>query len=83
MVSADPYAIDLKAEVEAVVKPYADSKDRPPFSLADLAVMAWVCRKNDSGIITEKETLEWVMRTFRYYFNLAVDEIHRATETTG
>jgi hypothetical protein len=79
MASPEPYVLDLKSEVEMAIKPHADSKERPPFSPAELAVMAWVCERNHLDIITKKSVFEWVMKTFSYYNTLVMDHVYEAT----
>jgi hypothetical protein len=79
MASPEPYVLDLKSEVEMAIKPHADSKERPPFSPAELAVMAWVCERNHLDIITKKSVFEWVMKTFSYYNTLVLDHVYEAT----
>lgn len=54
MAFPDPYVLDLKSEVEMAIKPHVNSKERPPSSPAELAVMAWVCERNHLDIITMK-----------------------------
>ena len=75
-----PHAADLKLEVEALIKPHLDSLDCPPFPLDELAVMAWVCCRNHVGITTEKEIFRWLLKNFKYYRNLVVEDFYaRAT----
>lgn len=65
--------IDLKAELEALIKPHVDKDKSPPFSLTELAVMAWVCREHESNVISEREIFTWLVTTFRYYALVALE----------
>lgn len=71
VVSATPLVIDLKEEIMAVIRPYAQSQNEPPFSAGELSVMAWVCCKNASDIVTEEQIFEWIVRCFGYYTEIA------------
>lgn len=71
LVSAEPLVVNLHAEIKALVKLHASSTRAPPFSSAELAVMAWVCCKNGDGIFNENQIFKWVVKRFRYYADLA------------
>lgn len=74
IVSAPPLVLDLNAEIKAIVKLHASRTRVPPFSSAELAVMAWVCCKIDLEIVTEKQIFKWVVKKFRYYADLAAED---------
>lgn len=76
ILTASPRAADLKAEVEAIIKPHLNSLNCPPFPLDEVAVMAWVCCRNHLGITTDKEMFKWLLHNFRYYRNLVVEDTH-------
>jgi hypothetical protein len=77
VVVAPQITIDLKAEVEAAVKPYASDTTKPPISVAELMVMAWVCRKNDDLAVSDEQISDWIFLTFGYYHQIALKELHR------
>ena len=69
--------INLKAEVEAAVMPYGSSPVIPPFSVAEIITMAWVCRNDQSqSIISDEEISDWTVLTFAYYRKMALKELH-------
>jgi hypothetical protein len=69
--------IDLKAEVEEAVKPYADSIAIPPFSVAEIMTMAWVCCKGQYlPRISDEKISDWTIMTFGYYRMMALKELH-------
>lgn len=69
--------VDLRAEVEAAVKPYASDTIIPPFSVAQIMVMAWVCRKNPGYGVSDEEISDWIFLTFGYYRKVALKELHQ------
>lgn len=69
--------INLKAEVEAAVKPYINSTALPPFSVAEIMVMAWVCRKYQSELtISDKKVSDWMVMNFGFYRKMALKELY-------
>jgi hypothetical protein len=65
MVLAPRLTVDLKAEVNAAVRPYVNNATIPPFTVAKIAVMAWVCRPNQQQTtITDEETSNWIIMNF-------------------
>lgn len=66
-------SIDLKTELEALIKPHVDKDKSPPFSLTELAVIAWVCGEHESNVISEREIFTWLVITFRYYALVALE----------
>lgn len=82
VVSAEPLVVNLHAEIKAIVKLHASSTRAPPFSSAELAVMAWVCCKNSHGIVTENQIFKWVVKKFRYYADLAAEDAYNLVRST-
>jgi hypothetical protein len=68
----------LKSQVEIAIAPYASSKSVvPPFTVAEIMVMAWVCRKKPSfNFISDKEVSDWTFLTFGYYREMALEELY-------
>ena len=79
---ANRRAAALKAGVEAVIKPHLHRQSCPPFSLDELAIMAWIHCRNHNEISTEKDMYKRLMENFRYYRNLAVEDIYNPTRLT-
>jgi hypothetical protein len=82
IVSAQPLVINLYAEIKAAVNSHAYSTNAPPFSPAELAVMAWVCSKNEQGIVTEKQIFKWAVKRFKYYADLAAEDAYNLARST-
>ena len=74
IVSAQPLVVNLLAEVKAVVRRHAHDTKAPPFRPAELAVMAWVCCKNYDEVVTEEQISKWVVKMFRYYAELTIQD---------
>ena len=62
----------LKSEVEHIIAEYKHNSKVPPFSKAELVVMAILCAEND--VVTKSEIYFWIVRSFEHYGYLA----HRA-----
>lgn len=77
VVSAKPPAMSLEQEIQAAIAPYTQSRDKPPFSAPELALMAWVCCKNASEIVLGKQIFEWIVHSFAYYDRLAMQDKNR------
>jgi len=73
-----PYLdVNLKAEVEAAIKPYANSTATPPFSVSEIMTMAWVCRKHRTQLtITDKKISDWMLMNFGQYREVALTELY-------
>lgn len=68
---------NLKAEVEAVIRPYESSNAVPPFSVAELMVMAWVCRPTQScRFVSDKEIHDWMSLKFGWYRKMALAQLY-------
>jgi len=76
VVSAEPRVISLYAEIKAIVRLHAHDTVAPPFSPAELAVMAWVCCRNYQEIIPERQIFRWAVKQFKFYANLAVEDAY-------
>jgi len=76
IVAAQPLAINLHDEIGNIIKLYAYGKKAPPFSPAELAVMAWVCCRDRQGVISEEQIFRWVTDTFKYYAELATEDAY-------
>lgn len=60
----------VKLEIEAVIEPYCHSTERPPFTVAEMAVMAILCSYERS--LSRNKIHEWAIRTFRFYTDQAI-----------
>lgn len=61
----------LRTEIETLIEPHRHSDQEPPFSAAELVIMAIIC--NDESVTPYRsEIFPWVMHTFRYYSSLAI-----------
>lgn len=60
----------LRTEIEALIEPHRCSDQKPPFSVAELAICSIVC--NDICYPTKGEIFAWIIYTFRYYSSLAI-----------
>jgi hypothetical protein len=69
----------LKAKVEAAVAPYASlSSHAPTFSIAEVMVMAWVCRKRQNrNYISDEEVSDWMILTFGAHRKMALEELYK------
>ena len=69
---------NLRSQVETAVAPYASSTSAiPPFTVAEIMVMAWVCRKKPHyKTISDKEVSGWTFLTFGYYREMALEELY-------
>ena len=76
VVSPQPLDVSLYAEIKAVIGLYAHDTNAPPFSPAELAVMAWVSYRNYQGIITEKQIFMWAVKKFKYFANFATEDAY-------
>ncbi|KAK3067556.1 hypothetical protein LTR53_015518 [Teratosphaeriaceae sp. CCFEE 6253] len=61
----------LKAEVEDLLKHFTGSAKKPPFSTAELVVMAVICEVE--MVVTKETGFRWVSQTFPYYSLMAVE----------
>jgi hypothetical protein len=69
--------INLRADVEAVIRPYVHSAVVPPFSVAQIMTMAWVCRRNQKrSTISDREISDRMIMSFGYYRRMALEEVH-------
>ena len=68
----------LKPQVEIAIAPYASSTSAiPPFTVAEMMVMAWVCRKKPRyNFVSDKEVSDWTFLTFGYYRVMALEELY-------
>lgn len=55
-----------------LIEPYRHSDDSPPFSVAELVVMAIIC--SDKSYPHKSDIFAWIIYTFRYYSALAVPQ---------
>jgi hypothetical protein len=71
--------IALRSQIEAAVAPYASSgSKKPPFTIAEIMVMAWACRQNrNSRFISDEEVSDWMFTTFGYYRKMALNELYQ------
>jgi hypothetical protein len=69
----------LNAKVEAAVAPYASlSSHAPTFSIAEIMVMAWVCRKRqDRNYVSDEEVSDWMILTFGAHRKMALEELYK------
>lgn len=73
-----PLVVDLKAEVEALLARYVNDPAKPPFSPAELMVMAWVCRpEQNSDRVSDRQISDWIVTTFEYYKKLALEDVYK------
>jgi hypothetical protein len=75
----------LRSKVWAIVSRYSSSSSRiPPFSVAEIMVMAWVCRKaQHRDYITDEEVSDWTVLTFKYYKTMALKELYKHSFQLG
>jgi hypothetical protein len=69
----------LRSRIEAAVAPYASSNSTiPPFTIAEIMVMAWACRQNrNSRFISDEEVSNWMFTTLGYYRKLALKDLYK------
>jgi len=79
LTSDAPIMTNLRSKVWTAVARYRSSRvNIPPFSVAEIMVMAWVCRKKQSrSYITDEEVSNWTIFTFRYYEKMALEELYK------
>lgn len=70
--------ISLRSNVEAAIAPYTSSSNtKPPFTIAEIMVMAWVCReKQGSHFVSDEEVSGWMFTTFGYYRKMALKQLY-------
>lgn len=61
----------LKMEIEELIEPYRQRDERPPFSTAELVVMAVIYYEDPSS---KEAILAWIMSSFVYYTVRAISE---------
>jgi len=71
--------ITLRLKVKAAVAPYTSSNSTiPPFTIAEIMVMAWACRQNrNSRFISDEEVSDWMFTTFGYYRKMALKDLYK------
>lgn len=57
-----------------MIKPHLSTKSKPPYSISELAMMAWVCERDKFDAISEKSILQWLVTTFKSYALLALED---------
>ena len=62
----------VRLEVEDLMAPWAKCLDEPPFTAAELIVIA--CLSSTGPCLTKSEILSKLIHAFPYYLHLAVDE---------
>jgi hypothetical protein len=62
----------LRTEIETVIEDFKDSKEKPPFTLSELVVMATICCEADA--ITLKDVTRWTTITFQFYRQQVIGE---------
>lgn len=62
----------VRSEIVARIERYRHSTKRPPFSAAEMTVMAILC--SDKHALTRAEILRWILSTFKYYGGKLVDD---------
>jgi hypothetical protein len=62
----------VKQEIEAVIAPWRSSEEKPPFTAAELIVMAILCISKHAVMV--KEIVTWVVRTFAHYRELVLEQ---------
>lgn len=60
----------LKSDIGQLILPYFDTLEKPPFSAAEMTVMAII--HSDDEWLTQRQVLTWILRYFKYYGNLAL-----------
>jgi len=75
--------VSVKAEITKLIEPYKKrTNEPPPFSSAELVVIAALC--SDLPRVMKEDILKWILRTFAYYMERAVDEyVDVAVEIPG
>jgi hypothetical protein len=70
--------ISLREKVKAGVARYHSTNSKlPPFSAAEIMVMAWVCRrKQNRDYVTDEEVSDWMVLTFGFYKKMALKELY-------
>jgi hypothetical protein len=74
-----PTTITLRSKIEAAVAPYASSNaSEPPFSIAEIMVMAWVCQhKPNTRFVSDEDVSDWMFTTFGYYRKMALKQVYQ------
>jgi hypothetical protein len=67
----DDDEVDLDDEVEDIIAPYLHEARKPPFSPAELSVMAWVAWKTNRDVVSDQLIFKWILKHFKYYADLA------------
>ena len=57
-------ATDLRAETKALIEPWADSVEKPPFTQKHLIMMALALHEEP---LRSRQIIEWMVSTFAYY----------------
>jgi hypothetical protein len=76
--SAKPVIIDpdLHDEVEDIIVPYLHNPRKPPFSPAELSVMAWATCRTARDVVTDRVIFKWILKNFKYYADLAIEDTY-------
>lgn len=70
----DQSRLQLKQEITSIVEPYRTQFDKPPFSAAELIVIAVVCFDCHPAGPTSSEILQYIILLFRHYICKSVQE---------
>ncbi|KAM0692473.1 hypothetical protein Q7P36_008676 [Cladosporium allicinum] len=78
LTSDAPIMASLRSKVKAAVaRYYSPDSGLPPFSVAEMMVMAWVCRKKEQrDYIADEEVHDWIVLTFGHYRKMALRELY-------
>lgn len=66
--------LQLKQEITIIIEPYRTLSEKPPFSAAELIVMAVVCFDGHPAGPTCSEILQYIILSFRHYICKSVQE---------
>jgi hypothetical protein len=72
----DDDEIDLDDEVEDIIGPYLHDARKPPFSPAELSVMAWVAWRTNRDVVSDQLIFKWILKHFKYYADLATNNAY-------
>ncbi|CAK3900281.1 Hypothetical predicted protein [Lecanosticta acicola] len=79
---------DLKQEISTIVEPYRHLREKPPFSTAELIVIAVVCFSGHPAGATAHDLLHYIIHEFRYFTDKLIEaytskEFDRIFEAIG
>lgn len=69
----------LKEEIQNAIAPYLTSLEKPPFTTAELVIMAII--NSNREYVSNKDVLGWIVETFFFFTKLAAAEYAKKYDT--